>query len=164
MDSVRKLAIASQGENWGDLSIEARGAVISSVRWCVEHQHELPRKNFTNLSDKQLLEIISESVHEEFGIFFEDLQMKTRKRAVVDIRNMVMLIYRHRTRASLTEIGGIFGLHHTTVIHGMENAKYLIDFDKNYHDKYYSLKNKVEQKCESQFTSSGACGSSPESS
>ena len=164
MDSVRKLAIESQGDKWQDLTLESRRAVIESVRWCVNHQHALPRKAYTNLSNDQMLDIIGECVKEEFGLYLEELQLKTRKRVVVDARDMVMLIYRHRVRATLSEIGAIFNLHHATVIHGIENAKYLIDFDKNYHDKYYSLKNKIERKCEMLSTSHGACGSSPESS
>ena len=162
MDSIRKISQESQGGDWIRLTPESRKAVQKAVEWCVKHQHALPSKNYVGVPEKAMLDIIDESIQEEFGKSLAELQRPNRNRTIVDIRNMVIVIYREKTRASLKEIGDIFGRTHCTIIHSLENARFLIDYDKRFHDTFYSLKNKIEQKCEDYLTSCGQSGSSPE--
>ena len=162
MDSIRKIGIETQGEAWKDLSVESRKAVVRAVMWCVNHPHALPQREYVSLTNSELLRIIDESVQEVFDLTLAELQARNKRRALVDARCMVMLIYRNSARATLSEIGEVFGLHHATVIHGIDQAKFLIDYDKNYREKYYLLKSKIEQKCEKLSTSCGPSGSSPE--
>lgn len=162
MDTLTKIAIETQGGDWKKLTIGQQRSVLKAVRWCILHQHSLPSKKFTNVPHGVMLDILDESIKEEFGLTLTDLQIRSKKRSVVDIRNMVMLEYRNRVRATLVETGELFGLTHCTVIHAINNAKFLIDFDARYHDKYYSFKKKIDEKCENYLTSFGPSGSSEE--
>lgn len=162
MDSIRKISIATQEGDWHNLSKTSQGAVMRAVGWCVKHQHALPRKTFAGIPHREMLDIIDACLKEEFNTSLANLRERNKKRSVVDIRNMVMLIYRNKVRITLSEIGDIFGLTHATVLHGIENAKFLIDFDRKYHDSYYSFKSKIDKKCEEYLTIFGERGSSQE--
>lgn len=162
MDAITKIAIESQEGAWEKLKKGEREAVVRSVKWCIRHQHALPSKNLNHLPHSVMLNLIDECIKEEFNLTLADLQVRNKKRAVVDIRNMAMLEYRNRERATLTETGELFGLRHCTVIHSLNNVKFLIDFDAKYHDKYYSFKKNLDKKCDDYLTSCGECGSSEE--
>ena len=162
MDAITKIAIESQEGAWEKLKKGEREAVVRSVKWCIRHQHALPSKNLNHLPHSVMLNLIDECVKEEFNLTLADLQVRNKKRAVVDIRNMVMLEYRNRERTTLKETGELFGLCHCTVIHAINNVKFLIDFDAKYHDKYYSFKKNLDKKCDDYLTSCGERGSSEE--
>lgn len=162
MDSVRKITLDIFQDEWGDLDEKGRIIAKRCVKWCIEHQAQLPAKQSKSVPSTKMLDIIDESLHEECGIHLADLQVRNKRRTMVDTRDMVMLIYRNKSRVTLDEVGELFGLHHSTAIHGINNAKFLIDFDQKYNEKFHSLKKTIDKKCDDYLTSCGAYGSSGE--
>lgn len=162
MDALQKITFDIFKDEWGDLQKKERDIAKRCIRWCIEHQSQLPVKQSRSVPPVKMLDIIDESLHEVCGVGLSDLQVRNKKRSVVDTRDMVMLLYRNKSRVTLEEVGELFGLHHATALHGINNAKFLIDFDPKYHEKFYSLKKTIDKKCDDYLTSSGACGSSGE--
>lgn len=73
----------------------------------------------------------------------EDLQSKSRKRELVDIRHCVMYYLRNNTEMGLAAIGAILGCRdHSTVLHGIKKWKDLSDTQRSVR----VLNNNIEQK------------------
>lgn len=162
MDATRKITREIFAEGWADLNKGERDAVRKAVHWCIVHQSQLPMRRMKAIPERQMMEILEDVVAQEFGRPLSDLQRRDKRRIIVDERNMVMLLYKSRVNATLVETGKAFNLTHSTVIHGLNSAKFLIDFDAKYYDKFYSLKRKIDKKCEDYLMSFGPDGSSPE--
>jgi chromosomal replication initiator protein len=76
---------------------------------------------------------IIRSVTAEFRVKLSDLQSKRRSNSVTHPRQIAMYLARTLTRHSLEEIGGYFGgRDHTTVMHGCEKMKSLIESDPSF--------------------------------
>lgn len=162
MDSAKKLSIKAFGDDWQDLTISEKRAASRAVRWCIEHQAQLPSRAETPLTKADVLLAIDESLMEIYGKGLDFYARRDKRRSTVDVRNMAMLLYYNRTRDTLTETGRIFGLHHATVIHGMALVRDLCDQSRDFRGAFQRLKTKVQEKCENLVTSAGAFGSSPE--
>lgn len=150
------------GDDWQDLSLGEKKVANRAVRWCIEHQAQLPSRAEAPLTKTIVLHAIDESLKELYGRGIEFYQRRDRRRSTVDVRNMAMLLYYNRTRSTLAEVGKAFGLTHPTVIHGLASVRDICDTSREYRGAFQRLKTKVQEKCENFVTSAGACGSSPE--
>jgi len=73
------------------------------------------------------IEDIQKAVARYYEVSTEDLAAKTRKKHVVSARQVAMYLCRDMTRASLKDIGDIFGKRdHTTVMHACRTIKKLL--------------------------------------
>jgi chromosomal replication initiator protein len=71
----------------------------------------------------------------EFGIPYRDIDIKTKKREVVQARQVAHFICRNRTKLSLSEIGIRCGQKdHATVLFSYKTVKNLYQTDRNYRD------------------------------
>ena len=78
---------------------------------------------------------IQKIVCEKYGVPYEKVQQKTRKREVVKARQVTMFLSKMFTKKSLKSIGEHFGgRDHTTVIHSCQTVKDLIDTDEVFHE------------------------------
>lgn len=71
------------------------------------------------------------------GVPIKRMQSKSRKRSILNARNVAMYISRWKTDATLEEIGFVFGCSHSTVLHGInkvERNRLLILFAKTIKD------------------------------
>ena len=68
-----------------------------------------------------------------------DIEEKTRKRPVVEGRQIAMYLIRKETTLTLEAIGDIFGKDHATVVHAINTVNNAIEVDKSYRDKYQEL-------------------------
>lgn len=150
------------GDDWQDLSLGEKKAANRAVRWCIEHQAQLPSRAESPLTKEAVLKAIDEALMEIYGRGIDYYRQRDRRRSTVDVRSMVMLLYYNRARVTLTEVGKMFNLHHATVIHSMRLVRDLCDTSREYRGAFQRLKTKVQEKCENFVTSAGACGSSPE--
>ncbi len=66
-----------------------------------------------------------------------DFREKTRKREVVEARQIAMYFYKKRTRLSLAQIGMQLGnKDHATVLHACKTVKNLSESDKDFATKF----------------------------
>jgi hypothetical protein len=73
-------------------------------------------------------------------IFLVDLEVKNRKRNVVDARKVYSKILRDNGY-SYDLIGETLGKDHATIIHYVRNIEYILSYDKMLKDKYVACKN-----------------------
>lgn len=73
-------------------------------------------------------------------VFLVDLQLKDRKRDVVDARKVYSKILRDNGY-SYELIGETIGKDHATIIHYVKNIEYLLTYDRILIDKYVACKN-----------------------
>ena len=82
---------------------------------------------FAGLESSQKINanFIINKVSEVTGIAYGDMQRKTRKRPIVEARQLAMWYMSDRLNMRLNAIGNQFNQHHATVIHGKRNIENL---------------------------------------
>ncbi|MDP6962769.1 MAG: chromosomal replication initiator protein DnaA [Planctomycetota bacterium] len=82
------------------------------------------------------------SIH--FDIEIEDLKSKSRKKTLVEVRNLIIYLARKLTKMSLKEIGHFFGgRDHSTVKHSLAKLDRRVMVDDDFAEFVQSLENKV---------------------
>jgi chromosomal replication initiator protein len=126
---------------------ELEGALISLLAQASLNRKEIDielakkmMKNFVKHSSREVsIDYIQKLVTEFYGLSVEQLKSKTRKREIVQARQISMYYAKSMTKASLKSIGTYFGgRDHSTVIHACQTVNDLMDTDKKF-------KNDVEE-------------------
>jgi len=98
-------------------------------------------KNFIKKASKELtIEHIQRLVGDHLNISIEDIKSKTRKRDIVQARQISMYFAKKLTNTSLCNIGKQFGgRDHSTVIHACQTVNDLLDTDKEYSNRLQEI-------------------------
>jgi chromosomal replication initiator protein len=132
---------------------ELEGALISLLAQSSLNKRdidlELAKKvlrNHIKTSSKEItIENIQKMVCEYYDVPYEKLQQKTRKREIVQARQITMYLAKAFTKNSLKTIGEHFGgRDHTTVIHSCQTVKDLMDTDSVFKENVIELTQKVQ--------------------
>ena len=103
-------------------------------------------RNFVKTSSKEItIETIQKMVCEYFDVPYDKLLQKTRKREIVQARQITMYLAKAFTKNSFKTIGEHFGgRDHTTVIHSCQTVKDLMDTDSLFKENVIELTQKVQ--------------------
>lgn len=103
-------------------------------------------RNFVKSSSKEItIDTIQRMVCDYFEVPYDKLLQKTRKREIVQARQITMYLAKAFTKNSLKTIGEHFGgRDHTTVIHSCQTVKDLMDTDGIFRDNVLELQQKVQ--------------------
>lgn len=103
-------------------------------------------KDFIKSVSKDLtIDTICQVVAEYFKLKPENLKEKSRKREIVQARQLAMFFTKELTDASLKSIGMYFeGKDHSTVIHAIRTVKDLYDTSKQFRKYVEDLRNKFQ--------------------
>ncbi|MDA3614931.1 chromosomal replication initiator protein DnaA [Polluticaenibacter yanchengensis] len=132
---------------------ELEGALISLLAQSSLNKREIDLelakkvlRNHIKTSSKEItIENIQKMVCEYFDVGYEKLQQKTRKREIVQARQITMYLAKAFTKNSLKTIGEHFGgRDHTTVIHSCQTVKDLMDTDNVFKENVLELQQKVQ--------------------
>jgi chromosomal replication initiator protein len=132
---------------------ELEGALISLLAQSSLNKRdidlELAKKvlrNHIKTSSKEItIDNIQKMVCEYYDVPYEKLQQKTRKREIVQARQITMYLAKAFTKNSLKTIGEHFGgRDHTTVIHSCQTVKDLMDTDNLFRESVMELQQKVQ--------------------
>ena len=132
---------------------ELEGALINLLA-----QSTLNRKEITNELAKQVIDRlvrnskreisithIQKVVCDYFNIQMDHLQLKTRKREIVQARQVAMFFSKSLTKSSLATIGSqIGGKDHATVLHACKTVNNLIDTDKRFMQSIQEIEKKLK--------------------
>ena len=81
----------------------------------------------------------------QYNMTPETVKASTRKREIVQVRQIAMCLAKDFTNASLAHIGAeIGGKDHATVLHACKTVNDLLDTDRQYRGKFYVTKEAVE--------------------
>lgn len=102
-------------------------------------------RNIVKTSSKEItIDTIQKMVCDYYEISYDKLQAKTRKREIVQARQISMFLAKQFTKNSLKTIGDHFGgRDHTTVIHSCQTVKDLMDTDTMIREQVKELQQKV---------------------
>ncbi len=132
---------------------ELEGALISLLAQSSLNKKEIDLdlakkvlKNFVKTSSKEItIDAIQKMVCDYFDVPYEKLLQKTRKREIVQARQITMFLAKTFTKNSLKTIGEHFGgRDHTTVIHSCQTVKDLMDTDTMFKESVLELQQKVQ--------------------
>ncbi|MBN8857692.1 MAG: chromosomal replication initiator protein DnaA [Sphingobacteriales bacterium] len=132
---------------------ELEGALISLLAQSSLNKREIDLelakkvlRNFVKTSSKEItIETIQKMVCDYFNLPYERLLQKTRKREIVQARQITMYLAKQFTKNSLKTIGEHFGgRDHTTVIHSCQTVKDLMDTDGMFRESVVDLQQKVQ--------------------
>ncbi len=132
---------------------ELEGALISLLAQSSLNKREIDLelakkvlRNFIKTSSREItIETIQKMVCDYFNLPYERLLQKTRKREIVQARQITMFLAKQFTKNSLKTIGEHFGgRDHTTVIHSCQTVKDLMDTDGLFRESVVELQQKVQ--------------------
>lgn len=103
-------------------------------------------KNFVkNMSREVSIDFIQKAVCDYFEVPVDKLKEKTRKRQVVQARQLSMYLSKNFTKHSLKAIGKHFGgRDHSTVIHSCQAIQNLMDTDTKFKESVDDLQKKIQ--------------------
>ena len=98
-----------------------------------------------NYTDEEKARIIKRIVSEYMHIRYKLLSEKTRKREVVEARQIAMDVMRQNTKLGVKGVGMQFGYRHwSTVIHATQTVSDLCETNKKFKSDYQKIINRVQ--------------------
>ncbi len=134
---------------------EMEGALISILAQSSMNKKEITPELASKVIDKFVkstpkeitIEYIQKVVCDYFNIPYDKINSKTRKREVVQARQLAMYFSKNFTKTSLAAIGSKCGnKDHATVLHACKTVKNLTDTDKNFRKYVDELENIIKIK------------------
>lgn len=103
-------------------------------------------KNFVkSISREVSIDYIQKTVCDYYGVQMDNLREKTRKRSIVQARQLSMFLAKNYTKNSLKVIGKHFGgRDHSTVIHSCQAVQNLIDTDPEFKSQVADIQKKIQ--------------------
>jgi chromosomal replication initiator protein len=132
---------------------ELEGALVSLLAQSMLNKREITLELAAKLINKLVknskrelsIEYISKVVCDYFNMQVDALQTKTRKREVVQARQIAMYFSKSLTKYSLTSIGAQIGSKdHATVLHACKTVNNLKDTDKNFRQYVEDIEKKLK--------------------
>jgi chromosomal replication initiator protein len=132
---------------------DLEGAMVSLLAHATLNKKEIDLplakqmlKNFIKNSSKEIsIEYIQKLVCEYFEVPVEMLKSQTRKREIVQARQISMYLAKNHTKSSLKSIGMYFGgRDHSTVIYACQTVEDLIDTDKKFRAYVADIQKKLK--------------------
>jgi chromosomal replication initiator protein len=131
---------------------ELEGALVSLLAQSMLNKREITLDLTAKLINKLVknsrrelsIEYISKVVCDYFNMTVESLQAKTRKREIVQARQITMYFSKTLTKYSLASIGAQIGnKDHATVLHACKTVNNLKDTDKNFRQYVEDIEKKL---------------------
>ncbi|MBT3384201.1 MAG: chromosomal replication initiator protein DnaA [Prolixibacteraceae bacterium] len=132
---------------------ELEGALVSLLAQSMLNKREISLELAAKLINKLVknskrelsIEYISKVVCDYFNMPVETLQAKTRKREIVQARQIAMYFSKSLTKYSLASIGAQIGSKdHATVLHACKTVNNLKDTDKNFRQFVEDIEKKLK--------------------
>jgi chromosomal replication initiator protein len=132
---------------------ELEGALISLLAQSSLNRKEidldlakLVMKNLVKNASKEIsIDVIQKVVCEYYDIPVDTIKSKTRKREIVQARQIAMYFAKDFTKSSLKNIGSHFGNRdHSTVIHACQTVSDLMDTDKKFRNDVDELSKRIK--------------------
>ena len=132
---------------------ELEGALISLLAQATLNRKEITldlairmiNKLVNNTKRELTIDYISKVVSDYFCIPVDSLSVKTRKREIVQARQIAMYFSKNLTQSSLASIGSqIGGKDHATVLHACRTVTNLKEIDKNFRLSIDEIENKLK--------------------
>lgn len=132
---------------------ELEGALISLLAQSTLNKKDITLELTSEMVDKLVkstrkeisIDYIQKIVCEYFGLPSDVLQTKTRKREIVQARQIAMYFSKSMTKSSLSTIGSVIGgKDHATVLHACKTVNNLKDTDKRFKSQIEDIERRLK--------------------
>jgi chromosomal replication initiator protein len=132
---------------------ELEGALISLLAQSTLNKKEITLSLAKEMIDKLIkntkrevsIDYIQKVVCNYFDVPIDSLQSKTRKREIVQARQVAMFFSKNLTKSSLATIGlQIGGKDHATVLHACKTVNNLVETDKQFKNQIEEIEKKLK--------------------
>ncbi|WP_028297977.1 chromosomal replication initiator protein DnaA [Olivibacter sitiensis] len=132
---------------------ELEGAMVSLLAQATLNKKDIDLglaksmlRNFIKNTQKEIsIDYIQKLVCEYFEVPVDMVKSKTRKREIVQARQISMYLAKNHTKTSLKSIGAFFGgRDHSTVIYACQTVEDLIDTDKTFKSYVQDIQKKLK--------------------
>ncbi|MBU8893539.1 MAG: chromosomal replication initiator protein DnaA [Bacteroidales bacterium] len=132
---------------------ELEGALISLLAQSTLNKKEITLELARQMIDRLVknskkeisVDYIQKVVCDYFSLSPEIIQSKTRKREIVQARQIAMYFSKAMTKSSLASIGALIGgKDHATVLHACKTVNNLMDTDKRFKSQIESIEKKLK--------------------
>jgi chromosomal replication initiator protein len=132
---------------------ELEGALISLLAQSTLNRKQITIELTSEIIDKLVkntkreisIDFIQKVVCDYFGLPNDVLHTKTRKREIVQARQIAMYFSKNMTKSSLSTIGSLIGgKDHATVLHACKTVNNLIDTDKRFKSQVEDIERKLK--------------------
>jgi chromosomal replication initiator protein len=132
---------------------ELEGALISLLAQSTLNRKEITIELASEMIDKLVkntkrevsVDYIQKIVSDYFGLPNDVLHTKTRKREIVQARQIAMYFSKNMTKSSLSTIGSLIGgKDHATVLHACKTVNNLIETDKRFKGQIEDIERKLK--------------------
>ncbi len=132
---------------------ELEGALVSLLaqstlnrkQLTLELAAEIVEKLVKNTKREISIDFIQKVVCDYFGLPSDVLHTKTRKREIVQARQIAMFFSKNLTKSSLSTIGSLIGgKDHATVLHACKTVNNLIESDKRFKGQVEDIERKLK--------------------
>ena len=132
---------------------ELEGALISLLAQSTLNKKDITLELTKDMIDKLIkntkreisIDYIQKVVCNYFSIPMDQIQSKTRKREIVQARQVAMFFSKNMTKASLSTIGSqIGGKDHATVLHACKTVNNLMETDKRFRLQVDEIEKKLK--------------------
>jgi len=132
---------------------ELEGALISLLAQSTLNKKEITLSLAKEMIDKLIkntkrevsIDYIQKVVCNYFDVPVDSLQSKTRKREIVQARQVAMYFSKNLTKSSLATIGSqIGGKDHATVLHACKTVNNLVETDKQFKNQIEEIEKKLK--------------------
>ena len=108
-------------------------AAFNRKEYSIELAQSIIEKSIKNHRKEITIDHIQKIIVDYFQVDLEDLQSKTRKRNIVQARQLAMFFAKKYTKNSLTTIGSQIGQRdHATVLHACKTVENLAETDREF--------------------------------
>jgi chromosomal replication initiator protein len=151
--SISKEVIEYIASNISSNIRELEGALISLLAQATLNRKEITKEVAVSIVDKLVkktqrelsVDFIQQVVCEYFGLAVDSLQSKTRKREIVQARQVAMYFSKSLTNSSLSTIGSKIGKKdHATVLHACKTVNNLIETDKDFKSQMKEIETQIK--------------------
>lgn len=140
-------------ENVSENVRDLEGVIVSLMAYSVIYNKEVDlalAKRVIGQAIKKIerkkitVDTISETVCKHFKIKTELLQTASRKREIVQARQVAMYLSKQYTELSLAQIGAVIGKkNHATVLHACRTVKDQLEVDKSFRDQIEEIQKSI---------------------
>jgi len=126
------------GSDWDSFNEEQKDVISKMLQW-MHRNFGVTGEEVTR--DRRIIAAIQLAVLDTFGITYEEIMSKSRKRELVDKRAMIYKIVRELSNSSDRTITKLFPRNRVTVAyHGFRVADTLLEVDRDFKVNYNRLR------------------------
>ena len=126
------------GSDWNSFSEDQKDVISRMLQW-MHRNFGLTGEEVTR--DRKIIAAVQLAVLDTFGISYDEVMSRSRKRELVDKRTMIYKIVRELSNSSDRTITKLFPRDRVTIAyHGFRVAETLLEVDKDFRVNYNRLK------------------------